>query len=63
MKTGYGLLAAIALALVVFQSPGASQGFIGNMMFNVGQSVVPHYHGWEKLPNGTIDVQPLRSIQ
>ena len=54
--SGRAVLVAVALALVVFQASGASQGVIGNLTFDSGQSVVPHYHGWEKLPNGTIDV-------
>lgn len=56
MKSGGATLAAVALALVAFQTSGSSQGVGGNLMYNIGQAVVPLYHGWEKFPDGTTDI-------
>src|SRR5688572_21631145 len=56
MKSRRAVLVAVAVALVAFQLPGASQGAGGTLMYNIGQSVVPLYHGWEKYADGTMDI-------
>jgi hypothetical protein len=53
-------LLAVAIAIVAFQVPGASQG-LGRgedqtVTYTRGQSVVPIFHGWMKNPDGTYDL-------
>ena len=62
-RSASAVLVAVAIALVVFQAPGASQGIVGgrgtetaSLTYTRGQSVVPVFFGWRQNPDGSIDL-------
>jgi hypothetical protein len=60
-RLGHIVLFAIAMAMIVFQAPAASQGLgrIGDdasLTYTRGQSVIPVFHGWTENPDGTFDL-------
>lgn len=59
-QTGLGtaMLLTVAMALVTFQVPSATQDAAdsGALTYISGQSVVPVFFGWEGKPDGTFDV-------
>lgn len=60
-KSASALLFAVAVAMIVFQVPGAAQniGRVGedaSLTYARGQSVVPVFHGWIENPDGTFDM-------
>jgi hypothetical protein len=61
VRLGRVVLFAVAIAMVAFQAPGASQGLsrIGDdasLTYTHGQSVQPVFHGWMPNPDGSFDL-------
>lgn len=61
MRLGSVVLLAVAMAMVLFQASGASQGLgrIGDdasLTYTHGQSVQPVFHGWMQNPDGSFDL-------
>ena len=60
-RSGAGLV-AVAIALVAFQAPGASQGIGGRSIdqrgitYTHGQAVIPAFTGWKDNPDGTFEL-------
>ena len=59
--SGSAVLVAVAMALVAFQAPGASQSTAdrevpASLTYTRGQSVIPVFFGWKENPDGTFDL-------